>query len=58
MSVDKLKERLESLNFLAWFDNYAKPRSARSTVRDISDEENEETTDVKNNLNFNQSDRI
>ena len=54
-SVDKLKERLRSLKFLAWFDNYAKPRSTKSNVVDVSDEYNEETTDVENNLNFTQS---
>ena len=55
-SVDKLKERLGSLKFLAWLDNYANPRSARSNVGDISDEDNEEITDVENNLNSTQSD--
>ena len=41
---------------MAWLDNYAKPRSTRSNVGDVSDEYNEETTDVENNLNFTQSD--
>ena len=56
MSVDKLKEKLESLKFLAWLDNCAKPRSARSDIGDISNEDNEEITDVENNVNFTQSD--
>ena len=55
-SADKLKERLGSLKFLAWRDNYANPWSARSNVGDISDEDNEEITDVENNLNSTQSD--
>ena len=54
-SVDKWKEWLRILKFLAWFDNYAKPRSTRSNVVDVSDEYNEETTDVENNVNFTQS---
>ena len=41
---------------MAWLDNYAKPRSARSNVGDISDEDNEEIIDVENNSNFTQSD--
>ena len=36
--------------------NYAKPRSTRSNVGDVSDEDNEEITDVENNSNFTQSD--
>ena len=31
-SVDKLNETLESLRYLAWLDNYAEPRSARSNT--------------------------
>ena len=54
--VDKLKERLGCLKLLAWLDNYAKHRSTRSNVRGVSDENNEEITDVENNLNFTQSD--
>ena len=42
------KKRLESLKYLAWLDNYAKPKSARSNIEDIPDE--------KNNLNVTQSD--
>ena len=38
-SIDKLKETLVSLRFLAWLDNYAKSRSVRSNVGDISDED-------------------
>ena len=41
---------------MALLDNYAKPRSTRSNVGDVSDEDNEEITDVQNNLNFSQSD--
>ena len=41
---------------MARLDNYAKPRSTRSNVGDVSDEDNEEITDVQNNLNFSQSD--
>ena len=48
--MDKLKERLGSLKFLAWLDNYAKQRSARSNVGDISDKDNEEINDVENKL--------
>ena len=55
-SIDKLKEGLGSLKSLALLDNYAKPRSTRSNVGDVSDEDNEEITDVQNNLNFSQSD--
>ena len=55
-SVDKFKERLGSLKFLAWLGNYAQPRSARSNVGNVSDEDNEEIADVENNLNFTQSD--
>ena len=55
-SVDKLKEILRSLKFLACFNNSAKPRPTRSNVGDLSDEDNEEATDAKNNLNFTQSD--
>ena len=47
---------MESLKYLAWLDNYSKPKSARSNIGDISDEGNEEITDVENNLNFTQSD--
>ena len=39
-SVDKLKQKLGNLKVLAWLDNYAKPRPARSNVGDISDEDN------------------
>ena len=49
-SVDKIKERLGSLKFLACLDNYAKQRSARSNVGDISDKDNEEINDVENKL--------
>ena len=56
MLVDNLKERLGSLKFLAWLDNCAKPRSTRSNVGDVSDEDNEEITDFEKNLNFSQSD--
>ena len=41
---------------MGWLDSYAKPRLARSNVGDKSDEDNEEITYVKNNLNFTQSD--
>lgn len=51
-SIDKLKETLVSLRFLTWLDNYAKSRSVRSNVGDISDEDIKEITDVENNLNF------
>ena len=51
-SVDKLKGRLESLKYIAWLGNYVKPRSARTNVGDISEEGNEETIYVENNLNF------
>ena len=51
-----IKEILGSLKFLGWLDSYAKPRLARSNVGDKSDEDNEEITYVKNNLNFTQSD--
>ena len=46
-SVDKLKERLGSLKYLARLDNYTERRSARSNMEDISDAEN--------NLNVTQS---
>ena len=39
---------------MAWLHNYAKPRSARSNDGDTN-EDKEEITDVKNNLNFTQS---
>ena len=55
-SVEKLKERLESLRFLAWLDNYGKPKSARSNNGDTSGEDNLEITDAKNNLNSTQPD--
>ena len=55
-SVDKLNETLESLRYLAWLDNYAKPRSARSDTRDMSSEDNEKTIYGEINLNFTQSD--
>ena len=55
-SVDKLNETLESLRYLAWLDNYAKPRSARSDTRDMSGEDNEKTIYGEINLNFTQSD--
>ena len=55
-SVDKLNETLESLRYLAWPDNYAKPRSARSDTRDMSGEDNEKTIYGEINLNFTQSD--
>ena len=55
-SVDKLNETLESLRYLAWLDNYAKPRSARSDTRDMSGEDNEKTIYSEINLNFTQSD--
>ena len=32
---------------MAWLDNYAKPRSARSNVGDMSDEDDEEITDAE-----------
>ena len=47
VSVDKWKEWLGSLNILAWLDNYGKPRSAKSIVGDMSDEDDEEITDAE-----------
>ena len=32
---------------MAWLDNYAKPRSAKSVVGDMSDEDDEEITDAE-----------
>ena len=32
---------------MAWLDNYAKPRSAKSIVGDMSDEDDEEITDAE-----------
>ena len=55
-SVDKIKEKLESLKHLTWFNKFAKPRSARSSIVDMSDEDKEKISDVKTNLNFTQSD--
>ena len=55
-SVDKIKERPESLTYLAWFNKFVKPRSARSSIVDMSDEDKEEISDVKTNSNFTQSD--
>ena len=48
----ELKKNSRSF-FLSWFDNSAIPRPTRSNFGDISDEE---ATDIKNNLNFTQSD--
>ena len=36
----KVKQKLGNLKVLVWPDNYAKPRSARPNVGDISDEDN------------------
>ena len=55
-SVDKLNETLESLRYLAWLDNYARPRSARPNTGDMPGEDNEKTIYVEINLNFTQSD--
>ena len=55
-SVDKIKERPESLTYLTWFNKFVKPRSARSSIVDMSDEDKEEISDVKTNSNFTQSD--
>ena len=41
---------------MTWFNKFAKPRSARSSIVDMSDEDKEEISDVKTNLNFIQSD--
>ena len=46
----------DPLKDLTWSDNFAKPRSARSSISDMSDEDKEEISDVKNNLNFTESD--
>ena len=46
----------DPLKDLTWSDNFAKPRSARSSIIDMSDEDKEEISDVKNNLNFTESD--
>ena len=41
---------------MAWLDNYAKPRSARSNVGDTCDQDKEEIIDFEKNSNFTQSD--
>ena len=46
----------DPLKHLTWSDNFVKPRSARSSIIDMSDEDKEEISDVKNNLNFTESD--
>ena len=53
-SIDKLKEKLESLKVLAWLCNYPKPRSDRSNDGD-TDDDHGEITDVENDVNITQS---